>query len=66
MNTKVIELIEQACDALFDMHVPVEIEIPEDQFGDLSTNVAMRLAGQLKRNPREVAQEIATELHKAT
>ena len=40
--------------------VPVQLERPSDpSHGDYATNVALRLAGQLKRPPREVAEELA-------
>ena len=39
---------------------PVELERPSDpSHGDYATNVALRLAGQLQRPPREVAAELA-------
>ena len=39
---------------------PVELERPADpSHGDYATNVALRTAGQHKRQPRERAQEIA-------
>lgn len=39
------------------------IEPPKDRkFGDMSANVAMLLAGQARKNPREVAQELADTL----
>ncbi len=41
----------------------IELEHPADEsHGDLATNIAMKLAGRLKRNPREIAQEIFEEL----
>lgn len=36
----------------------VEILIPADDFGDYSTNLALKLAGKLRQKPREVAEEI--------
>ncbi len=40
--------------------VPVALERPtEPTHGDYATNVALRLAGRLKRPPREVAEELA-------
>ena len=40
--------------------VPVALERPTDPaHGDYSTNVALRLASELKQPPREVAQELA-------
>lgn len=38
---------------------PVMLEIPDDaRFGDISSNVAMRLSRDLKTNPREIASAI--------
>ena len=53
--------------ALQGMGVPapehIEVEVPRDEtHGDLSTPVAMSLARQLKRNPRQIAQDIADRL----
>ncbi|MBI4709140.1 MAG: arginine--tRNA ligase [Candidatus Portnoybacteria bacterium] len=40
-----------------------EIERPENnQFGDYSTNVALKLAKEGKKNPMEIAEKIAAEL----
>ena len=42
--------------------VEVELERPSDSaHGDYSTNVALRLAGQRKRPPRELAEELAEQ-----
>lgn len=41
--------------------VPI-ITRPEPQFGDAATNVALQLAKQLAKNPREIAEEIAGKL----
>src|SRR5688572_12244431 len=39
--------------------VEIHIERPKNpEHGDLSSNVAMQLARQLKRNPREIAQKL--------
>ncbi len=41
----------------------ITIERPRDPVhGDLATNVALQLARQLKRKPRDIAEEIRTEL----
>ncbi len=38
---------------------PIEFETPRDErFGDVATNVAMRLARPLKKNPREIAAQL--------
>ncbi|HET6402969.1 MAG TPA: arginine--tRNA ligase [Candidatus Kapabacteria bacterium] len=54
--------------ALMEIGAPadtsVKFEIPQnEQHGDLSTNVAMTLAKELKRPPREVAKEIIGHIH---
>lgn len=54
--------IEEVCQRLFDQQVEVQLDEPEEQFGDYATNVAMRLAKQLGQNPREIAQQIVDSL----
>ena len=50
-------------DALGASAEEVHLERPRDpSHGDLSTNVALALAGRLHRKPREVAEEIAERL----
>jgi len=57
-------LIEAALEAVApDAPVSLEIERPKNPtHGDFSSNAAMQLARPLKRNPRELAQLIVTEL----
>ena len=46
-----------------DTPVSLEIERPKNPaHGDFSSNAAMQLARPLKKNPRELAQRILTEL----
>lgn len=61
------EVIQKIVHDLFpEVDVVVQTEIPEPQFGDVSTNVAMQLAGRLQNppagGPREIAQTITEEL----
>lgn len=58
MREKIGEIVEK----LFAQSVEVELDRPDPQFGDFSTNVALKLAKPLGRNPREVAEEIALKL----
>lgn len=37
----------------------IDISRPEPQFGDFSTNIAMKLAPRAGKNPRELAEELA-------
>lgn len=43
---------------LYATDVTVEITRPDPAFGDFATNVAMKLAPQLHKSPRDVAEEI--------
>jgi len=41
----------------------LNLEVPKDSdHGDLSSNIAMILSKQLKKNPREIAAEIISSL----
>ena len=56
------ETIQGVVDQLFGVGVEVVLDRPEPKFGDYATSVAMKLAGPLGRNPREIAEEIAGAL----
>lgn len=47
---------------LFDAEVELELTRPDEQFGDLSTNVVMQLSKELNKNPREIAESIVAKL----
>ena len=60
---KVAAGIEKVVLDLFGEQVEARLTIPEDEsHGDFSTNVAMQLAGKLKKNPREIAEAVADAL----
>ncbi|HHW99792.1 MAG TPA: arginine--tRNA ligase [Acholeplasmataceae bacterium] len=47
--------------------VEIFFEIPkEEKFGDYSTNIAMRLAKHLRKNPREIASQIISKIDQET
>ncbi len=60
--------MEQLQDALqsivneYRATAPVELTRPEPQFGDFACNVALKLAKETGKNPRDIAGEIATKL----
>lgn len=60
--TTMNEIVAKAVKELYDLDIEVVLTRPEPQFGDYSANVAMQLAGRLQRNPREIADEIASKL----
>jgi arginyl-tRNA synthetase len=62
MKQEIIQIIQSACLELYDADVVVELDRPDEQHGDFATNVAMRLAKPLHRNPRDLAQEIVEKL----
>ncbi|PKO38151.1 MAG: arginine--tRNA ligase [Betaproteobacteria bacterium HGW-Betaproteobacteria-6] len=46
---------------------PIQLERPRDpSHGDFATNLAMQLAKALKKNPREIAQQLVNELPVST
>lgn len=59
MEAKISQVVR---DLYGDVAVDVKLTRPDAQFGDYSTNVAMVLAKQVGKNPREIAQEIAQKL----
>lgn len=62
----IITVMEKTLQAIAQRLYGVEVETkltrPDPQFGDYATNIALQLAKPLGKNPREVAEEIATEL----
>lgn len=58
MNNTIASIIKK----LYDINVDIVLTRPDPQFGDYATNIAMQLAGQLGRSPREIAEEIAEHL----
>ncbi len=56
------EIITSSVKSLYDIELTPDLTVPEAQFGDLSTNVAMRLSKQLGKNPREIAEEVKERL----
>jgi len=51
--------LESAIQELFAVNIDAELNRPDLQFGDWSTNVAMQLAKIIGKNPHEIAQTIA-------
>ncbi|MEM7612424.1 MAG: arginine--tRNA ligase [Pseudomonadota bacterium] len=74
MKDQIVSLLQQALRQLPDLasHPELELPVPElertrDQaHGDFASNIAMRLAKPLGRNPREIANDIVARLPKNT
>lgn len=62
MTQDIATIVQASVKALYDIDVSVEISRPDPQFGDFATNVAMKLAPQLHKSPRDVATEMANLL----
>lgn len=47
---------------LFAEDVEIELSRPDSQFGDISTNIALKIGQKLGQNPRQIAMEIVEAL----
>ena len=50
------------CQDFFGQEVDLELSLAPDGMGDYATSVAMKLSGKLKKNPMDVAAELAGEI----
>lgn len=57
------EALAKVCQELFGQEVQAELNRPAEQFGDFSTNVAMHLADQVGKQPREAAEQVSSKLN---
>ncbi|HEY1835361.1 MAG TPA: arginine--tRNA ligase [Candidatus Saccharimonadales bacterium] len=62
MKGEIEAAITAVCKDLFGIDVHVELTRPDEQFGDYATNVALQLAKQLGKNPREVVESLAEKV----
>lgn len=62
MKQELEQVISDICKELFAVAVRVDLSRPDEQFGDYATSVALQLAKQQGKNPREVAQAISEKL----
>lgn len=65
MNT-IVRVVAQTVSETYGLNIDIQLSRPDPQFGDYATNVALQLAGQLQRNPREIAEEIAARLRETS
>lgn len=54
--------IQDIVESSFGSQETVELTRPDEQFGDFSTNIAMKIANKIKSNPRDLAQMLATSI----
>lgn len=58
----VATIIKNTIKDKFNLEIEISLTRPRPEFGDFSTNIAMQLAGQLKQNPRQIAESIVEAL----
>jgi arginyl-tRNA synthetase len=58
MDTKIAQLVHE----LYGLEVEVKLTRPDPQFGDYATNVALQIAGEVGKNPRQIAVELMEQL----
>jgi arginyl-tRNA synthetase len=56
--------IQAVVKSLFGVDTEINLSVPDEQFGDFATNVAMQLAGKLGQSPKVIAAKIVGELAK--
>lgn len=59
MKSELETALSECVKELFGIEVTVELTRPEEQFGDYATNVALQLAKQVSKPPREIAEALA-------
>jgi len=57
--------LERAIHDIYNVDLTVELTRPDEQFGDYATNVALQLAKQRGKNPREIGEQLAAALREA-
>ncbi len=63
MKDKLIHALKDVISRLDYPKVDVVVQLPKNpDHGDFSTNIAMQLSGKLGKNPREVAEEIQSQI----
>ena len=54
--------LAQAAGGVAGREVAIELEYPDERYGDFTSNVAIKLAKELNRSPQELAQSLASEV----
>lgn len=62
MKQELEQAIADVCKSVFGVTADIALTRPDEQFGDYATSVAMQLAKTVGKNPRDIAETIATEL----
>lgn len=62
MKQELQQAIAALVHAEFGLDTQVELSRPDEQFGDYATNIALQLSKQVGKNPREIAETLASKL----
>lgn len=60
------QVIADIVNALYGLEVEVELTRPDAKFGDFATNIALQISKRLQQNPRQIAEQVASELGSQT
>jgi arginyl-tRNA synthetase len=64
MEQTITAAIAESVKQVYDIDTTPDVTRPDAEFGDFATNVALKLAKQVGKNPRDIAAEIAENLNK--
>ena len=62
MKHELEQTIAALCKQLLGVDAVVELTRPDEQFGDYATNIALQLAGELHKSPRQIAETLAVKI----
>ncbi|HUD08135.1 MAG TPA: arginine--tRNA ligase [Candidatus Saccharimonadales bacterium] len=62
MKERLEKLIAAAARDLFSIDTSTKLTRPDENFGDYATNVALQIAPQLEKTPREIADQLQLKL----
>jgi arginyl-tRNA synthetase len=62
MQSGVVKCLKEAIKRNYSLEVTPVLSRPDGQFGDLASNVALQLAKQLGKKPRDIAENLASEI----
>ena len=66
MKTEIENLVKTTINDLYGLNIVVNLLKADPRFGDFSTNVALKLASELKKPPFEIASQIAEAIKNKT
>ncbi|MFI5271138.1 MAG: arginine--tRNA ligase [Candidatus Saccharimonadales bacterium] len=62
MKSEIAQILGSVCKELFSVDEQIVLTRPDEQFGDYSSNIALKLSKTLSKPPREIAETIADKL----